>query len=111
MRADIAGMKGGQKQFWLKCHRPEVLNFYNARGLEATLIEFNMAPDTLERFLAGSSVDRDRMTKAEARLGELIQQEQQAGRLATPGDAKTQRHNNVVTLQTYGVTCGSLRPG
>lgn len=50
MRDEVKGLKGGKKQFWLRVHRKEVENYYSAYGPEATMSEFNISADTLERF-------------------------------------------------------------
>ena len=54
MRAEVhpgvAGLSGGKKQFWLRCNRKEVENFYGAFGPDDTLIRFNLKQDTLQRF-------------------------------------------------------------
>lgn len=52
MRTEVIGLNGGSKQFWLRMHRKDVEQFYYANGPEATMAEFNIYPDTLERFLA-----------------------------------------------------------
>ena len=50
MRKELEGLKGGSKQFWLRIHRGEVERFLALHGENATCREFNMEPDTLERF-------------------------------------------------------------
>lgn len=47
----VIGLSGGRKQLWLKQHRVEVMAFYSANGPEATMQQFVMKQDTLERFL------------------------------------------------------------
>jgi hypothetical protein len=42
--------------------------------------------------------------KIEAKLGELIKQEQEAGRLASQNSGNRNLGNNVVTLKDYGLT-------
>ncbi|MDD5338158.1 MAG: hypothetical protein PHG35_01935 [Dehalococcoidales bacterium] len=54
MRAEIVGLKGGKKQFWLRTHRKEVENYYFEHGPEATMREYHMGPDTLRRFFERS---------------------------------------------------------
>lgn len=48
---EVKGLKGGKKQFWLNNHRPEVESYYFTNGADATLIRFNLLPETLKRFL------------------------------------------------------------
>ena len=62
MRSELAGLNGGSKQFWLRVHRKEVEAYYFLHGPEATMLEFNMKPDTLEAFLKRKSSD-DRINK------------------------------------------------
>lgn len=50
MRPELAGLKGGPKQHWLRMHRKEVEKFYFQNGPEATMQEFNLTQDTLKRF-------------------------------------------------------------
>lgn len=57
MRPELANMKGGEKQFWLRTHRGEVDNYYFEHGAEATMKEFNMIQSTLERFLSRRGLD------------------------------------------------------
>jgi hypothetical protein len=62
MRAELQGLNGGSKQFWLQTHRKEVEQYYFQHGPDATLVEFNMRQATLERFLARKGND-DRINR------------------------------------------------
>lgn len=57
MRPELAGMKRGTKQMWLRVNRRQVENFYMVHGPEATMAEFNMMPATLERFFSRKNED------------------------------------------------------
>jgi len=51
MRSELIGLKGGNKQKYLREHHVEVKQHYFEHGAEATRKEFNLKPDTLERVL------------------------------------------------------------
>jgi hypothetical protein len=52
MNTELKGLRGGGKTFWLRNHYAEVKSYYLINGAEATLKQYNMKPDTLERFLS-----------------------------------------------------------
>jgi len=69
MRAELARMNGGSKQFWLRVHRKEIDRFYFEHGPDATMAEFNMRQGTLERFLnparRGEDLRLDRLSEGD----------------------------------------------
>lgn len=60
MRAELQGLKAGKKNTWLRQHRSEIMEYFERHGRQATLSEFNMRPDTFERFLDRKAVDEHR---------------------------------------------------
>jgi hypothetical protein len=51
VRAEVQGLNGGRKAFYLKQHRREILDCYYEHGLAYTLTEFNMGYIALENML------------------------------------------------------------
>ncbi len=45
-RPEVKTISSGRKQLWLKLHRNEVVSFYQANGVEATLEEFNLQQES-----------------------------------------------------------------
>ena len=60
------GISGGRKNMWLRENWRLVTDFYHEFGFDATLKQFTMKPDTLERFL-----DREGIEKKDIRLEKL----------------------------------------
>lgn len=58
----VKGLRGGNKQMWLRTNRGEVEQYYHQNGPDATLKRFNMREDTLKRFFARRG-DEIRITK------------------------------------------------
>lgn len=81
-RETLAGLSGGRKQTWLRVHRSEVIEFYAQNGVGATMFEFRLQPDTLERLLEGPEQRTDtmgRLTPSERALA-LAEQALEADR-------------------------------
>lgn len=74
MRPDLKGMKGGQKQFWLRVHRSEVEKYYHANGPEATMEEFCMSQATLERFWnrRGQDIQRNKWSQSDKEVYQVL---------------------------------------
>jgi hypothetical protein len=85
MREDLKGLKGGLKQHWLRMHRPEVTEFLNKNGRESALVEYNLRPATLDRFL--ENIDKyiklDKFSEADRMVLRLSQEKDRelAGRI------------------------------
>lgn len=64
---ELAGMKRGDKQLWLRLHHKEVEDYYLQHGFEATMAEYNLVKKTLTRFLNRKYDDRqfDRLSQAD----------------------------------------------
>jgi hypothetical protein len=68
VRTEIKGVRGGNKQLWLKLNRGKVLDYYHENGLKATLVEFNLRASTFERFLDRKELNLDKLTKVDRAL-------------------------------------------
>lgn len=66
MKAELLGLNGGKKQFWLRIHRKEVENYYYTHGAAATMKEYNLRTDTLARFFERAGDDNRKLKLSQA---------------------------------------------
>jgi hypothetical protein len=66
MRSELHGLKGGEKQQWLRLHHEEVIAYYEAHGELATRERFNIVKEEAwQHVLDTRSVHSPGLTKAD----------------------------------------------
>lgn len=84
---EVAGLKGGRKQHWLRVNRKLVENHYSMHGPEATCEYFNMSLDTLGRFF-------ERKDDEIRRLNQLSENDRYVLRMAMDRVRALEHENN-----------------
>lgn len=64
----VVGLNGGRKQFWLRVHRGDVLEYLGQHGVEATKAYFQLGDATYERFLRAREVKIEGLSTSERAL-------------------------------------------
>ena len=72
MKAELQGLNGGSKQFWLRLHHSEVMAYYEAHGEAATREEFNIVKEeTWQHILNPQRVHSPGLTKADRAIARV----------------------------------------
>lgn len=65
-KGEYAGLKGGQKQMWLRQHRDEILEYMAKHNKGATMLKFGIAhPGTLDRLVKRETESEEKPTRFE----------------------------------------------